>query len=81
VGRLDERRRRSLDYKHIPDRRWWLELSYAPPEAGANMYWARYNNASKAEKKKLDSYLLGKNRLPGIVSERFLKRLEELNAK
>ena len=78
AGRLEERRMRSLEFKGIPDRRWWLELSYAGPEAAANMYWARYNNADKAEKKKLDNYLV---ELPGIASERFMKRLNELENK
>jgi hypothetical protein len=78
VGRLEERRVRSMEFKGIPDRRWWLQVSYATPEAAATMYWTRYNTANKEERAGLDSTL---DILPGIKTKRFVSRIEELQAK
>lgn len=76
--RLMEREIRYSDFHKIPDRRWWLEVSYMAPEAAATAYWARYKAANDKEKKRLSGYL---EILPGIASERFVNKLALLMEK
>ena len=62
----------------IPDRAWWLNLAEMPPEARATVFWTKYLETDKEERKGLER--LGR-RIPGLWSERFLKRLRILISK
>lgn len=76
--RLEDRFHRSEDFKDIPDRKWWLEISYLPPEVRATLYWSRYQVVDNEEKRRLERQ---KDTLPGISTERFEDRLAELKIK
>jgi len=78
IGRqkyLLNRFRRGKVFYNIPDRRWWLNLSYMSPEAKATVYFTRYSQANSEEKRKLEKYL---KTLPGFSSSRFARKLKEL---
>lgn len=76
--RLVLRHQRYGRLKDIPDKRWWLNLIGLPPEAAATVYWTRYQQADKAEQKRLDEYM---RKVPGITTERFMIRLSQLKKK
>jgi len=63
---------------NIPDRRWWLNLATLTPEARATVYWTRWQRADKEEKKRLERQL---PKIPGIISGRFILRLQQLKRK
>jgi len=69
--------KRNGEYYNIPDRRWWVNISYLSPEARATVYFTRWSQSSTEEKVKLEQYL----KLPGISSKRFLKQLDKLQGK
>lgn len=62
----------------IPDRRWWLNLASLTPEARATVYWTRWQQADKEEQKRLETQL---PRIPGIISGKFILRLQQLKRK
>jgi len=76
--RLLERHMRYGKLRGIPDKRWWLNLIDLPPETAATVYWTRYQQADKAEQKRLDQYM---RKVPGIITERFMLRLNQLKKK
>jgi len=59
----------------VPNRLWWLDLSEMPPEARATVFWAKYVESDEKERKEMK--ILGK-KIPGLWSDRFLKRLQIL---
>ena len=76
--RLVLRHQRYGRLKDIPDKRWWLNLISLPPETAATVYWTRYQQADKAEQKRLDQYM---RKVPGVITERFMLRLNQLKKK
>ena len=62
----------------IPDRAWWLNLAEMSPEARATVFWTKYLETEKEERKALER--LGR-KIPGLWSDRFLKRLRMLISK
>jgi len=59
----------------VPNRLWWLDLSEMPPEARATVFWTKYVESEEKERKEMK--ILGK-KIPGLWSDRFLKRLQIL---
>lgn len=59
----------------IPDKSWWLDLTDMPPEARATVFWTKYMESDKDERK--DLVQLAK-RIPGVWSDRFYKRFKIL---
>jgi len=76
--RLRQRHQRRGKLQEIPNRRWWLELSRLNPEAKATVFWNRLRDADEEETKMLNKYL---RKVPGIRSDRFQRRLQQLKAK
>jgi len=76
--RLIARHQRYGKLYEIPDKRWWLNLMDMPPETAATAYWTRYEQADKAERKRLDEYM---RKVPGIATARFMIRLNQLKQK
>jgi len=64
--------------RDVPDKRWWLNLIDLPPETAATVYWTRWQQAGKAEQKRLDKNM---RKVPGITTERFMIRLNYLKKK
>ena len=76
--RLVQRHQRYGKLHEIPDKRWWLNMIDMPAEARATVYWTRWQQADKAERGRLDKYL---RKVPGVISEKFMLRLNQLKAK
>lgn len=76
--RLLERHRNYGRIYEIPDKRWWLNLMGLAPEPRATAYWTRWQLADNAERERLEGHL---QKVPGVVTERFLIRLNRLKAK
>jgi len=72
---LIDRHSRYGKYYNIPDKVWWLNVSYLSPEAKATVYWTRHKQSTAAQQKKLENTL---KKLPGIKTARFIARLNEL---
>jgi len=62
----------------VPNRLWWLDLSEMPPEARATVFWTKYLESDEKERKELN--VLAK-KIPGLWSDRFIKRLMILKNK
>lgn len=77
-ARLLERHRDYGRLHEIPDKRWWLNLMGMTPEPRATVYWLRWQQANNAERKQLDRQM---RKVPGITTERFMLRLNQLKAK
>jgi len=76
--RLLARHQRYGRLRDIPDRRWWLNLIDMPPETAATVYHTRYSQADETEQQKLDETL---RKVPGVISDRFMLRLNQLKTK
>lgn len=77
--RLMQRHRRYGRLYQIPDKRWWLNLVDMPsPEAAATVYWTRWEQSAPTDKKRLDKNM---RKVPGLVSDRFMLRLNQLKRK
>lgn len=59
----------------IPDRSWWLNLAEMNPEARATVFWTKYARSKEEEKEELKKLA---RKIPGIWSDRFVKRLRLL---
>lgn len=77
-SRLHQRFIRHGKVYNIPDKRWWLNLAALTPEARATVYWTRWQQADKEEKRRLEKQL---PRIPGIISGKFVLRLQQLKRK
>lgn len=77
-SRLIARHRRYGDIRNIPDRTWWLNIIDLPSEARATAYWDRYKQESSEKQSQLDGQM---RRLPGVVTDRFMLRLNQLKKK
>lgn len=77
-SRLHKRFIRYGKVYNIPDRRWWLNIAALSPEARATVYWTRWQQADDEEKKRLETQL---PRIPGIISGKFILRLQQLKRK
>lgn len=76
--RLLQRHRRYGRIYEIPDKRWWLNLTALPSEPRATVYWTRWQQADTQERKRLEQYM---KKVPGIITERFMIRLNQLKQK
>jgi len=76
--RLMARFRRYERIRELPDKRWWLNLMDADPEVRAHIYWTRWSQADRAERRRLEKYL---RQVPEIATERFFIQLNTLKAK
>lgn len=72
---LLSRFKRNAKFYNIPDRRWWIDLSYLNPETRAVVYYTRWSQSNQSEKNKLEDYL---KTLPGIKTTRFKRKLLKL---
>lgn len=78
--RLLQRLQRHVTYGNLPSRAWWVDLTEVSPEAGATMYWARYEQADAERRKEMDATLM-KLANPRIATERFMMKLGQLKQK
>lgn len=63
----------------LPDRTWWKKLAQVQqPEARAEIFYKRWAKASQEERARLEESL---ENIPGIASERFYDKSDELVAK
>ncbi len=74
-SRLKTRFMTATKLKDIPERRFWLNLVYANPDAKAVIYWNRWKNADKKEQDYMDGM---RKKLPGFRSKRFMGKLNQL---
>lgn len=72
---LIQRHQRYGKFYEIPDRVWWLNLSYLPAETRAVVYWTRYMQSTAKEQKTLEDTL---RKLPLITADRFFYKLNQL---
>lgn len=74
--RLEKRAENIIAFDKLPDRTWWRKLSQVQqPEARAEIFYKRWSKASTEEKKRLEDII---NDIPGIASDRFDDRMNEL---
>jgi hypothetical protein len=62
----------------IPDRTWWLNMAELSPEARATVFWTKYLETGKDERKGLERLA---RKIPGVWSDRFIRRLRILTNK
>lgn len=74
-SRLIQRHRRYGKFYEIPDKVWWLNLSYLPAETRAVVYWTRYMQSTANQQGTLGNTL---KKLPSITSGRFFYKLNRL---
>lgn len=72
---LIQRHQRYGKFYEIPDRVWWLNLSYLPAETRAVVYWTRYMQSTAKQQATLGDTL---KKLPSITSGRFFYKLNQL---
>jgi hypothetical protein len=60
---------------NMPDKKWWIDLKYSDPDTRAELFYRRYEKAKSDEKERMMQWL---NRLPGIRSDQFNRRLYQL---
>ncbi len=76
--RLMARHARRGQLQDVSNRGWWIDLSRLNPEARATAYWTEWLASDEATRKELDKQM---QRVPGIMSKRFNRRLNILKRK
>ena len=59
----------------IPERSWWLQLGDMAPETRATVFWNKYLESSPEKKEEMKKIA---RKIPGMLSERFSRRLDLL---
>ena len=77
-GRLYDRFYKFGKLFHLPDKRWWLNVISANPEARAYIFFARWKDVDDIEKKKLQQ---GLSKVPGVFTDRFKSQLLQMMKK
>ena len=77
-GRLYDRFYKFGKLFHLPDKRWWLNVISANPEARAYIFFARWKSVDDIEKKKLQQ---GLSKVPGVFTDRFKSQLLQMMKK
>ena len=77
-GRLYDRFYKFGKLFHLSDKRWWLNVISANPEARAYIFYDRWKDVDDVEKKKLQQ---GLNKVPGVATDRFKSQLLQMMRK
>lgn len=77
-GRLYDRFYKFGKLFHLPDKRWWLNVMSANPEARASIFFARWKDVDDEEKKNLQQ---GLSKVPGVFTPRFKSQLLQMMRK
>lgn len=77
-GRLYDRFYKFGKLFHLSDKRWWLNVISANPEARASIFFARWKDVDDEEKKKLQQ---GLSKVPGVFTDRFKSQLLQMMRK
>lgn len=77
-GRLYDRFYKFGKLFHLPDKRWWLNVISANPEARAYIFYARWKDVDDEEKKRLQQ---GLSKVPGVFTPRFKSQLLQMMRK
>lgn len=77
-GRLYDRFYKFGKLFHLPDKRWWLNVISANPEARASIFFARWKDVDDVEKKRLQQ---GLSEVPGVFTDRFKSQLLQMMKK
>jgi hypothetical protein len=76
VASLRSRLKFHFQVQNLPNKSWWLTLKSLSPEVRAVHFWTEYQRVDAQGKRDLNK---NASRLAGIKSERFLRKLRELN--
>ena len=77
-GRLYDRFYKFGKLFQLPDKRWWLNLMSANPEARASIFFVRWKDVDDEEKKQLQQ---GLSKVPGVFTPRFKSQLLQMMGK